>query len=275
MNRPPRDSLAAIADWDVPRAAAAVLTPDGVVTVHGDAGQPFALASVSKVVAAVVTMIAVEEGTVALDDPAGPAGSTVRHLLAHASGLAPEADAAPLAEPGTRRIYSNHGFDTLAEHVAQRAGMPFTDYATAALVDTLGLTATTLSGSPAHAYHSCVDDLARLLLAVVSDELLAPETRVEMTTPAFPDLAGVLPGYGRQTPNPWGLGVEIRGTKSPHWTSADNSPRTWGHFGRAGTFVWFDPDDQLGLVVLTDRDFGPWAIDAWPTLAAAVLQEYM
>ena len=95
-----------------------------------------------------------------------------------------------------------------------------------------------------------------------------------MTAPVFPDLPGVLPGYGKQDPNPWGLGVEVRGQKTPHWTSPDNSPTTWGHFGRTGTFVWFDPSAAIGLVVLTDRDFDGWAVDAWPPLATAVLAEH-
>ena len=118
-----------------------------------------------------------------------------------------------------------------------------------------------------------------VLQAVTAHRLLAPTTLEQMTTPAFPDLAGVLPGFGKQDPNPWGLGVEVRGNKSPHWTSPRNSPRTWGHFGRSGTFVWFDPGaghdgTGLGLVVLTDRDFDQWAVDAWPPLASAVLQEH-
>ena len=38
--------------------------------------------------------------------------------------------------------------------------------------------------------------------------------------------------------------------------------------------LWIDPDAQLGLVALTDRNFGPWAAEAWPVLADAVLAEY-
>ena len=45
---------------------------------------------------------------------AGPLGATVRHLLAHASGLAMDSDLA-LAKPGTRRMYSNYGFTVLAD----------------------------------------------------------------------------------------------------------------------------------------------------------------
>jgi CubicO group peptidase (beta-lactamase class C family) len=80
-----------------------------------------------------------------------------------------------------------------------------------------------------------------------------------------------VPGYGAQDPNDWGLGVEIRGHKTPHWTGTANSPGTYGHFGQSGTMAWVDPVANVGLVALTDRDFGPWAKDAWPALSDAVL----
>lgn len=268
-------ALAGIDDWDVPTAAAAVFGAAGVRDERGPVGDGFPLASVSKVLAAVATHVAVEEGSVGLDDAAGPDGSTVRHLLAHASGLGP--DGQVLEPPARRRIYSNAGFELLADHVGAATDMAFSEYVRLALVDTLGLAATEVTGSPAHGYRSSVRDLCAVLQAVVGHRLLAAATVDALTTPAFPDLAGVLPGYGSQDPNPWGLGVEVRDGKSPHWTAGANGARTWGHFGQAGTFVWFDPDagrDGLGVVVLTDRDFGPWAVEAWPALSAAVLAEH-
>jgi CubicO group peptidase (beta-lactamase class C family) len=89
----------------------------------------------------------------------------------------------------------------------------------------------------------------------------------------FPGLVGVLPGFGRQEPNDWGLGFELRDAKSPHWTGSRNSPATFGHFGRSGTFLWVDPDAGLALACLTDLAFGDWASDAWPRLADDVLAE--
>ncbi len=274
---PQLSPLDQIQGWDVPHVAAAVVGASGIREQHGDVHRPFPLASVSKVLFAVAVHIAIEEGTVALDDDTtgvgGPTGATVRHLLAHASGLPPDGDRTPLGPPGRKRIYSNVGFEVLSDHLAERSGMAAEEYVRAAIVEPLGLAATDVNGSPAHAYRSTVADLATLLGAVVDGSLLATATLAAMTTPAFPDLAGVLPGYGAQDPNPWGLGVEVRGRKSPHWTSPDNSPATWGHFGRSGTFLWWDPAAELGLVVLTDRDFGPWAIDAWPPLSTAVLSD--
>ena len=89
----------------------------------------------------------------------------------------------------------------------------------------------------------------------------------------FRGLVGVLPGFGRQEPNDWGLGFELRDGKSPHWTGSRNSPRTFGHFGRSGTFLWVDPDAGVALACLTDLPFGDWASDAWPRLADSVLEE--
>jgi CubicO group peptidase (beta-lactamase class C family) len=267
-------ALAQIDTWDVGAAAAGIVARDGLVHSHGPSDRPFPLASVSKVLASIAVHVAVEEGSISLDEPAGPTGSSVRHLLAHASGLPPDGGRTPLGPPERKRIYSNVGFEVLGEHLAERTGMLFAEYVRLALAEPLGLTSTDVAGSPAHGYASSVDDLCRLLLAVIGGALLAGATFDAMTRPAFPDLAGVLPGYGAQDPNPWGLGVEVRGRKDPHWTSAENSPETWGHFGRAGTFVWWDPAVDLGLVVLTDREFGPWAVEAWPALASRVLAEH-
>jgi CubicO group peptidase (beta-lactamase class C family) len=85
-------------------------------------------------------------------------------------------------------------------------------------------------------------------------------------------LKGVLPGVGAFDPLDWGLGFELRDAKTPHWTGERNSPATFGHFGGSGTFVWVDPDAGLALAVLTDREFGPWALEGWPALSDAVLE---
>jgi CubicO group peptidase (beta-lactamase class C family) len=101
--------------------------------------------------------------------------------------------------------------------------------------------------------------------------LLHPSTLDDAAGVQFPGLRGVLPGFGSQDPNDWGLGFEIRAQKQPHWTGATNSPRTFGHFGQSGTMFWIDPVARVGLVALTDRDFDTWAADAWPALSDAVL----
>ena len=95
----------------------------------------------------------------------------------------------------------------------------------------------------------------------------------EATSVQFPGLAGVLPGFGPFDPCDWGLGVEIRGRKHPHWTGTTNSPSTFGHFGQTGSFLWVDPVAGVLCAGLADRRFGVWASRAWPALADAVLAE--
>ncbi|MEX3770239.1 serine hydrolase domain-containing protein, partial [Mycolicibacterium fortuitum] len=102
--------LRVIETWPVDSAAAAVVGPSGVVAGHGDLDKSFTLASVTKPLVARAAQIAIEEGAVELDTPAGPPGSTIRHLLAHASGVSMRS-ADVLARPGQRRIYSNYGFE--------------------------------------------------------------------------------------------------------------------------------------------------------------------
>jgi CubicO group peptidase (beta-lactamase class C family) len=259
-----------VSEWPVDRAAAAVVTRDGVVGSHGDLDDRFALASVTKPITALAVLVAVEEETTSLDEPAGPNGSTVAHLLAHASGLSPDDPSSRLAAPGTKRIYSNAGYDVLGDHVAQRAAMAFGDYARHAVLDPLGL-GLTIDGSPAKDGVGSVADLTDVVAELMAPTLLAPATVQRATTVAFPGLDGVVPGFGRQSPADWGLGFELRGHKQPHWTGAENSPATFGHFGRCGCFFWIDPVGEVGLVAFTDREFDAWARSRWTALADAVL----
>jgi len=269
--------LAALNRWPVRTAAAAVVGPAGVLATHGPVGVTFALASVTKPVAAPPGKAEVEEGAVELSDPADETlipGATLRHLLAHASGLAPERRMRAAA-PGSKRIYSNAGIELAAQLVEVGTGMPFRDYLHEAVVEPLGLTATSLTGSPARDGRSSVNDLARVAHELlVPRGLLDPSTLAEIGTVQYPGLRGVLPGFGPKDPNDWGLGFEIRGDKAPHWTGTANSPATIGHFGQSGTMLWIDPVARLALVALTDRDFGPWAAEAWPQLADDVLAAF-
>jgi CubicO group peptidase (beta-lactamase class C family) len=265
------EALAQVEGWPARRVAVAVTRADGELGSLGPRDEAFEWASVTKLLTAVAALVAVEEGTVELEQPAGPEGSTVRHLLAHASGLPLDAGG-PVGRPGHRRIYSNVGFELLAETVAAAADMPFAEYLRGAVLEPLGLLGA-LNGSSAWGYRGPLDDLAAFGRELLSPSLIAPETLDEATTTAFAGLVGVLPGFGRQEPNDWGLGFELRDAKSPHWTGRRNSPRTFGHFGRSGTFLWVDPDAGLACACLTDLAFGDWAKEAWPRLSDAVLAE--
>jgi CubicO group peptidase (beta-lactamase class C family) len=262
-------ALDRLARWPVGTAAGGVVDAGGGGDAAGPVDEPLAWASVTKLLTALAALVAVEEGTVGLDDPMGPPGATLRHLLAHAGGLGP--DGALLAPPATRRIYSNAGYEVLADAVAEAAGLPFATYVGEAVLGPLALAGTSLDGSPAAGAVGPVSDLLRLGRELLAPTVVAAATLAEATAVAFPGLVGVLPGFGRQDPNDWGLGPELRGSKSPHWTGRRNSPRTFGHFGQAGGFLWVDPDAGVACGCLTDRPFGPWAAEAWPALADDVL----
>lgn len=262
-----------IADWPVPNAAVGVTSPDQTIGVGGDATWVTRIASVAKLLVGVSALVALEEETITLSEPAGPEGSTVEHLLAHASGLAFDSDRM-LSVPGRRRIYSNTGIEVFATHLEQKAGMGFEQYLAAGVLEPLGMRSTTLRGSPAHHVWSNVEDLLVLARELLAPTLVTPATLTDATRPHFPDLAGVLPGIGSFDPNPWGLTFEIRAEKSPHWTGERNSRATFGHFGGAGTFLWVDPEVGLAAVALTDREFDKWAMEVWPAFSDAVIDRY-
>lgn len=270
------EALQAVAAWEVPHAAAAVIAADGRIAGEiGDLDRSFQLASLTKVVTAWTTMIAVEEGLLGLDDPVGQPGCTVRHLLSHAGGY-PVAGSEPIAPPGRRRIYSNRGIELVAAEVERRAGLPFATYLAEGLLEPLGLSNTRLVGSPANGLHGTAGELARLIAELQRPRLLSSTGAAEAVTVQYPHLSGIVPGVGRFDPCPWGLGIEIRGDKPGHWTGRSNSPGTFGHFGASGTMMWVDPAAGCGLVALTDRHFDDWpqAIQTWSTLSDAVVAEW-
>jgi CubicO group peptidase (beta-lactamase class C family) len=265
------DALKQIDGWGARHASVGVARAGEVVATHGPLDESLSWASVTKLVTALATLVAAEEGVLDLDEAAGPAGATVRHLLAHASGLPFEGEV-PIAEPGRRRIYSNTGFEQLAECVAAAAEMPFESYMDEAVCRPLAIDPE-LRGSPAAGLHGTLGEMLDLVRELLAPTLVAEETLAEATSVQFPGLAGVLPGFGRWDPNDWGLGFELKDAKSPHWTGTRNSPQTFGHFGGSGTFLWVDPARGLGCACLTDREFDTWSLEAWPRLSDAVLAE--
>jgi CubicO group peptidase (beta-lactamase class C family) len=267
------DALDQVEEWPAATAAVAVADANGVLAIRGPRERALPWASVTKLLTASAVLVAAEEGILELDEPGGPPGSTVRHLLAHASGLPPDGTS-PVARPGARRIYSNSGYEALGALVAERAEMPFAEYLRGSVLEPVGMAGTRLDGSPAFAAAGPLDDLVAFGRELLSPRVVARETLVEATGVAFPGLVGILPGLGRQEHNDWGLGFELRDEKDPHWTGARNSPRTFGHFGRAGTFLWVDPEAGLACACLTDLEFGAWAKEAWPRLADAVLDGF-
>lgn len=267
------DALGQAEDWPVGRVAVGVTDANGTLATHGAPDTSFRWASVTKLMTALTTLMAVEQDLLSLDDPAGPDGSTVRHLLAHASGLPFEGDT-PVAGVEERRIYSNAGFLQIGEVLEEHLGIAYEELVTENVLEPLGMAGTGVPGGPAAGAEGPLEDVLRLGRELLDPHLVGRELFGEATTVVFPGLSGVLPGFGRMETNDWGLGFEIRDAKDPHWTGRDNSPDTFGHFGGSGSFLWVDPAVGLACATLTDGGFDDWAVEAWPTLSDAVLEAH-
>ncbi|WP_099299074.1 serine hydrolase domain-containing protein [Corynebacterium dentalis] len=262
-------------EWPVDSvAAAAITTPDAQsgsspnVATIGDTSQVFPLASVSKLITGYAVLLAVEEGAFALDDhipssllPSFDASPTYRELLSHASGIGFR-DREPEKPPRTKRIYSSAGYEVLAEALEKTTDIAFADYVHEGLCQPLGIEIT-VEGSAGHGFSASVDALTVLAQEFLQPQLLSEQTLEEALTPQYPDLAGIVPGYGRHNPCTWGLGFSLHGGKDPHWIGSEMPDDTAGHFGQSGTFLWIHRPTRRAAIVLTDRDFGDWAKRRW------------
>lgn len=269
-------SLEAIERWPGSHGAAALRCAGGepqVVARSGNDG-PFPFASVTKLAASLAVLVEVAAGRCGLDDAAGPPGSTLEHLLAHASGLPLDAGR-PLFEPGVRRIYSNVGIELAVAHAASRARRADADLVANRVLAPLEMTKSTLEGSVASGLVGTVADAGRLAAELLAPRLIPEPLAVRAGRVAFPGLDGVLPGFGRQSPCDFGLGPEVKGTKHPHWTGASWPAWALGHFGQRGGFVVVDRVAGIALVTLGDEPFGPWAKAAWPAFTDAVRAELL
>lgn len=265
-------ALELVAQWPVHAVAAGYVTARGARATGPD--RTFPLASVTKLLTTLAVLVAVEEGSVALDEPAGGLEDvTLRHLLAHTSGLPFEGDV-PITRPETTRIYSNTGIELAAAHVEAATGMPFDTYLREAVLQPLAMTTTTLgSASPAAGAVAPLADLLRFAAELLTPTLLAPATLAEAVAVQYPGLKGRVPGIGPMDPCDWGLGFELRDGKAPHWTGHRNSPATFGHFGGSGTFLWVDPVAGVACAALTDQPFDAWALEHWPPFSDQILAE--
>ena len=187
------DPLDQVASWPA-TAAVGVASAAGLMEKVGPADRLFGWASVTKLLVALAALDAVQHGLLDLDEPAGPPGSTIRHLLAHASGLAFDSDTI-LSRPGTRRIYSNRGIEIVADLVAARYGQPFERLLADEICLPLGMAATRLEGSPAWGAVGPLSDLMKLAVELASPSLVEEDLMAEATRTAFPGLSGVLPGF--------------------------------------------------------------------------------
>ena len=163
------------------------------------------------------------------------------------------------ARRGERRIYSSAGFEILADAIGEESGIDFPDYLREAVFDPLGMRDTNLYGSAGHGATSTVHDLLLFVAEVLQPTLLDAQTVADAASVQFPELSGIVPGYGMFKPCPWGLGFEVKGSKGAsreHWTGALLPPDTIGHFGQSGTFLWVHRPSMRAMAVLTDYAFG-------------------
>lgn len=264
-------ALDLVKEWPVDNFAAAVIDGDDIHRV-GDLGKVFHLMSVTKPLSAYGFLMAMEEGVFELDTPLGPEGATVRHLLAHASGVGfKETDR--VRGVGERRIYSNYGFQILADAVTEAAEMDFAEYLRQGVMEPLNMQWTRLLGEAGWEAQGTAHDLITFLLELMNPTLIHESTMAEATSVQFPELNGIVPGYGMMKPCPWGLGFEIKGDKEPHWLAPNMPADTFGHFGQSGTYVWVAPGTGRAMVALTDRPFGAWAKPLWSETNAAIWAE--
>ena len=85
----------------------------------------------------------------------------------------------------------------------------------------------------------------------------------------------MLPGYGRFDPCDWGLGFELKDAKEPHWTGARNSPSTFGHFGRSGSFVVGGPRCRARLLrCCVTATSAPGPTRPGPSSSDAVIEQW-
>lgn len=118
------------------------------------------------------------------------------------------------------------------------------------------------------------DGAFKLLRAFAGDppNFLSLALRLDATQNQTDSLPG---GYGKPFEYPsasWGLGVDIRDHKKPHWTPPNASPRTFGHAGASGCVVWHDPDAGVSWAILGTRtaDNG-WLVRGASKMAQEIL----
>jgi len=212
--------------------------------------------------------------------------------------------------PGSEHLYSNTGFAVLGRLVERVTGNDFWTEAQERVLDPLGMTNTvarpgpyldrriarvtdaTHTGTDIESYNSeywrglalpwgglygSASDLVRFAGSFMpGGPKLLSRAGVEIMTS---DQVGGVPGGVQSmkvTWNPahWGLGWEVKGSKRRHWTGELTSPRTFCHFGAAGTLFWADPERDVALAVFGNRatiHLWPFIPGRWSRLSNALI----
>ncbi|MFZ1062002.1 MAG: serine hydrolase domain-containing protein [Acidimicrobiales bacterium] len=232
-----------------------------VVTVDqgGALDEERAWASVSKMAVALAMCVEVDWGLHQITENFGPRGATLSNLLSHSSGLGLE-QGDPVVAVASKRVYSNYGIDHAVEVVVKDADAA--QWLDDRVFRGFGMNHTHLDGRPSSGVVGSTQDLARLGVGWLRSDGITISTRDRFIKPFLPDLDGIVPGFGRFSPCPWGLGPEVRGDKH-HWMG-DWPPSSFGHFGQSGALMLLNADEQIGVVATSTEDFGPWAVELWP-----------
>lgn len=231
---------------------------------YGDISAVRPWASVSKMAVAMAFGVEMDWGLHAYTEMVGPRGANFANLLSHSSGLGLE-EGDPVVPVGTKRVYSNYGVDYAVAAIV--GDNPAAEWLDDRVFVPLGMESTALIDRPASGVSGSTEDMEKLAIAWLRPDGLGAITRDRMIRPYLPDLAGIVPGLGRFTPCPWGMGPEIRGEKH-HWMG-DWLPTSFGHFGMSGSLMLLNLEEGIGVVATTTEDFGPWARSLWPNWTSA------
>jgi CubicO group peptidase (beta-lactamase class C family) len=234
------------------------------VAEHGDLDEVRDWASISKLVVSMAFGVEMDWDLHSYTEMVGPQGANYANLLSHSSGLGLE-EGDPVIPIATKRVYSNYGIElAVSKLVGENSAAQWLDDR---VFSPLGLSSSSLVGRPAAGVSGSTNDLATFALAWMRSDLLSPATRDRIIRPYLPDLNGIVPGFGRFEPCPWGMGPEIRGNKD-HWMG-DWPPRSFGHFGKSGSLLLVNADEAIAVVATSTEAFGAWAVDLWPRWTSA------
>jgi len=234
------------------------------VRERGDLDEVRRWASISKMVVGLAFGVEMDGGLHDDGEVVGPQGANYANLLSHSSGLGLE-PGDPMVPVATRRIYSNYGYDYAVRAIVGEGSSA--SWLDDRVFKPLGMSSSELLERPSAGVYGSTNDLARLAVAWLRSDGLARSTRDRLARPYLPDLAGIVPGFGRFTPCPWGMGPEVRGNKN-HWMG-DWPPTSFGHFGKSGSLILLNVEEGLGLVATTTTPFGAWAVKLWPEWTSA------
>jgi beta-lactamase class C len=213
-------------------------------------------------------------------------------------------------EPGTELIYSNAGFGILGRLVERATNRPCWDVVWNEVLDPLALRDTTAQPGPAcdertahvadptaegtetESFNSAwwrdlglpwaglygsAADLTRFAAAFLPSgpSLLDSSLTEAAITDQVGDRSGAIQSMRVVWPAAsWGLGWEVKGRKRNHWTGELTSPKTFCHFGAAGTLLWADPERDLAVAIFgnrTVRSLWPFRPARWGRLSNALI----